>query len=655
MSPDPPALTAGHGRVVMLQTGFGQGRRFLAAWQAWRDLRSAGNDLQRSDRFVFIVIEPQPPSHAELTAAHRASPWPQLAEVLLAAWPPLTPNLHRLSFEGGRVQLLLLVAEVQPGAAELVARVDRFWIDGALPGPAPGPTQEPVLRLCKTLGRLAAPDAMLSASNAGPAWRTGLTSAGFSVHAPLPGDGPQPTLHARFAPSFTPRRAPVHNAAPRSPNRCALIIGGGLAGCAAAWALAEQGWHSRVLERRAQIASEGSGNPAGLFHGIVNAQDGLHARFNRAAALEAQRAVRLAIGRHGAQGSVSGLLRLESTLDLRAMRVTLAQLGLPPDYVLALDAAAASARAGIALVQPAWHYPGGGWVDPGGLARSFLERAAEHSAQHAADPVADLGADRAADRTALCTGIEVHTLQRTASGWRLLDIRGAFIDEAEVVVLANAGDAMRLLADVGPARALRMPLVPTAPLVPLVPMLRTRGQISMLAAAALPLPTKLPITGAGYLLPELQGQVIFGATSQAGDADASVRAADHALNLVQLQRLTGWTLDIDPQSLAGRTAWRWATADRLPVIGAVPDLQRVAAEPADRAPRLDQPRFVPRLPGLFMFTGLGSRGITWCALGAQVLASLIAGAPAPVEASLLDAIDPARFTVRRARRRAGGR
>ena len=625
MSPDPPALTAGHGRVVMLQTGFGEGRRFLAAWQAWRDLRSAGTDLQRSDRLVFVVIEPQPPSHPELTAAHRASPWPQLAEVLLAAWPPLTPNLHRLSFEGGRVQLLLLVAELQPGAAELVARVDRFWIDGALPGPAPGPTpgptQEPVLRLCKTLGRLAAPDAMLSASNAGPAWRTGLTSAGFSVPAPLPGDGPQTTLHATFAPSFTTRRAPVRNAAPRSPNRRALIIGGGLAGCAAAWALAEQGWHSRVLERRAQIASEGSGNPAGLFHGIVNAQDGLHARFNRAAALEAQRAVRLAIERHGAQGSVGGLLRLESTLDLHAMRVTLARLALPPDYVQALDATAASARAGIALAQPAWYYPGGGWVDPGGLARSFIERAAGH--------------------VALRTGAEVHVLERSAGGWRLLDAHGDLIDAAEVVVLANAGDAMRLLADAGP---------PMVPMVPMVPMTRSRGQISTLAASALPFASKLPITGAGYLLPESQGQVIFGATSQADDDDASVRESDHRLNLAQLQRLTGWSFDIDPQQLGGRTAWRWVTADRLPVVGAVPDLHALASVRSRGAPRLDQPRFVPRLPGLFMFTGLGSRGITWCALGAQVLAASVAGAPVPLEARLLDAIDPARFGVRRARR-----
>ena len=47
---------------------------------------------------------------------------------------------------------------------------------------------------------------------------------------------------------------------------------------------------------------------------------------------------------------------------------------------------------------------------------------------------------------------------------------------------------------------------------------------------------------------------------------------------------------------------------------------------------------------------LGSRGISWAALGAQVLAAQISGAPVPLESSLVDALDPARFALRAARR-----
>jgi tRNA 5-methylaminomethyl-2-thiouridine biosynthesis bifunctional protein len=87
--------------------------------------------------------------------------------------------------------------------------------------------------------------------------------------------------------------------------------------------------------------------------------------------------------------------------------------------------------------------------------------------------------------------------------------------------------------------------------------------------------------------------------------------------------------------------------DRLPLVGAVPDPDALLLPGV----RLDQPRFVPRARGLFVFTALASRGITWASLGAQALASLITGTPCPLEASLLDAVDPARFASREARRR----
>jgi tRNA 5-methylaminomethyl-2-thiouridine biosynthesis bifunctional protein len=295
------------------------------------------------------------------------------------------------------------------------------------------------------------------------------------------------------------------------------------------------------------------------------------------------------------------------------MLAMLHALGLPADYVQALTTEQAHAKSGIAMNRPAWFYPGGGWVHPAGLARAWLECAA---------PLVELRCST-----------DARSLQRTDTGWRLQGVDGATLANAPTVVLANAnaGAALALLG---------MPYWPIDPV---------RGQISLWPASALALP-RVPIAGAGYLLPELAGGLaMFGATSQRFDDDASVREDDHRANLAQLARLIGHPIDIDVATAAmqGRTAWRWSAVDRLPVIGAVPDAALDARSPAQR---LDQPRFVPRLPGLFVFTALGSRGIAWSALGAQVLASLISGAPAPLEASLIDAIDPARFVSRRVRR-----
>jgi tRNA 5-methylaminomethyl-2-thiouridine biosynthesis bifunctional protein len=207
------------------------------------------------------------------------------------------------------------------------------------------------------------------------------------------------------------------------------------------------------------------------------------------------------------------------------------------------------------------------------------------------------------------------------------DADGRCVAHACVVVLANAGDALRLL---GPD---------TWPIEPV------RGQLSIGDSSLVGTLPRIPVAGAGYLLPEITGRAVFGATAQPGEFDMALRDEDHSHNLGQLRRLTGRETESTVAALEGRVGIRWSTDDRLPIIGAVPDL-----EAAKTASRLDQPRFVPRLPGAFAFTALGSRGITWCALGAQVLASSITGAPSPLEASLLDVIDAGRFVSRRARR-----
>jgi len=590
-----PASWQGRERFVVLETGFGLGNNFLATWQAWRD------DAQCCDRLVFISIERNPLRREDLRAAHQGSPLAELAGQLVDAWPPLTHNLHHLGFERGRVQLLLALGDVQDWLPELRTSVDAFYLDGFAPARNPAMWDR---RVCRALGRLAAPAATLATWSAASALRADLTSAGFEVRLGAGTGGKRDITLATYAPRFD-----AHPVVPprlsEPAQRRALIVGAGLAGCAAAWALAEQGWESRLLERHERIAAEASGNPAGLFHGIVNADDGVHARFNRAASFAAATAVAAAIG-HGAAGSKAGLLRLEHDSSVAAMRSTLASLGLPPDYVQALDAQAAATLCGLSVPSPAWFYPAAGWVDPGALARSFIERAG--------------GA------ATVRYGADVCAVRHIDDRWEALDGAGRVIDSAPVLVLANAAAATRLL--------------PTLEL----PLDIVRGQLSWmpesLAAAAT---TRVPIAGAGYLLPPSNGRVVFGATSATGDADPSVRDEDHRFNLAQLERLTGQPYRVDTTQLGGRTAWRCVTPDRLPVVGAVPllDPQVRAA-----ASRMDQVRNVAREPGLFVFTALGSRGITWSALCAEVLAGAISGAAMPLEASLLDAIDPARFAVR---------
>ena len=551
-----------------------------------------------------------------------------------ADWPPATPGFHRIERAGGRIQWLFAHGDGEHALRELVANVDAFiLVDGR------GAAHRPSLfarrpGAIKGLARLAAPDASLVSEADDAVRAAGLRAAGFVIrsssergHDCERGAGPDPVsmlsaaapLRADFKPARLVRRPAGRPPRGDPGERRAVIIGAGLAGCATAWALAQHGWTSTLLERRSRVAAEASGNPAGLFHGIVNGVDGPHARFNRAAALEARAAVAVAMRDHGVRGAHDGLIQLvDPGAEPDSMRALLARLKLPADFVAALDAREASAAAGIPLTRPAWLHAQGGWVDPAGLCRSYLERAGAAVRVRFDQPVA--------------------SLRRDADGWTLLDRDGRRLESTAVVVLANAGAAFEWIGAAA------------------WPVESVRGQLSVWRpphADGLCVPLR-PIAGAGYVVPARDAGVIFGATAFANDDDASVRDSDHRLNLAQLESLSVVYAGVGAagtELLEGRTAWRCVARDRLPVIGAVP-----ASPPSDTGDRRsgareDQPRRVAREPGLFVLSGLGSRGISWSALGAQVLAALITGAPSPIEASLLDAVDPARFQVRDERRR----
>jgi tRNA 5-methylaminomethyl-2-thiouridine biosynthesis bifunctional protein len=89
--------------------------------------------------------------------------------------------------------------------------------------------------------------------------------------------------------------------------------------------------------------------------------------------------------------------------------------------------------------------------------------------------------------------------------------------------------------------------------------------------------------------------------------------------------------------------FRAATPDRLPLVGALPDMHAPL-------PRGIQLRDMPRHPKLYGLLGLGSRGLVWATLAAEALASQLHGDPLPLEGDLMDAMDPARFRLRQHRR-----
>lgn len=590
-----PRRWAGRARFVVLETGFGLGHNFLTTWAAWR------RDPQRCDRLVYVAIEKHPVAAADLQRVHASSPWPELVREWLAAWPPATPDLHTIDLAGGRLMLRLAFGDIAYWLPQLMLQADAIYLDGFAPARNPAMWTAEVLQ---RLRHLAARDATAATWSVARPVRDGLARAGFAVDRVTGFDTKREMLVARFAPSFSLRRPP--GLCFGDGARAVAVVGAGLAGAACAEALVRHGLSVQVFEQAPRAASAASGNPAGLLHGVVHAQDGPHARWHRAAFLRAAARLAPRIAAGAVRGELQGLLRLETAASWTSMCERIARQALPAAYVQALDAPVAAQRARCPLAASGWWYAQGGWVDP----RTVVNDALTGLAQ------------------ALHTHARVAALERETNGrWRLRGVDGRPLVTVDAVVLANAHDAVRLAGvGLGAWRSIR-------------------GQVTLLAAAAhVPRPA-CPIAGEGYAIALPEGELLCGATRDTDDRDGAVRDDDHRRNLDTLAALCGRRIDLHETVLAGRVGWRFETADRLPLVGALP------LPDAPCAPRDDQPRFVPRQPGLHILAGLGSRGLAQSALGAEIVAAWISGAPMPVGRDLLDAVDVARIAARAARAR----
>ena len=177
-------------RQDVVGIGFGLGNNFLATWQAWRDTPEPKRNLE------FISLEKHPLRLGDLQQVHAHSPLQSLATQLHAQWPPLTPQMHSLHFEGGRVRLLLGLGDALEWLDKLEAKVDAFYLDGFAPSKNPQLWQPPVFQ---ALARLARAGATVATWSAARALREGLQAAGFEVQlAPGQGDKRHITI-ARYA------------------------------------------------------------------------------------------------------------------------------------------------------------------------------------------------------------------------------------------------------------------------------------------------------------------------------------------------------------------------------------------------------------------------------------------------------------------------
>ena len=358
-----------------------------------------------------------------------------------------------------------------------------------------------------------------------------------------------------------------------------IVIGGGLAGASVAASLARRGWQVTVLDADAKPAAGASGLPVGLIAPHFSPEDNLLSRLSRCGVRATFQQVR-ALLPEGDEWQANGVLEHRIGEALAPME--------SPEALKPWNRQATPSELQACLLDPStmalWHEQGG-WIKPGALVKAWL---------------AQPGVTWRGNVKAL-------RVERVGEGWAVIDSQGREVGRAGLVIVAAAHASAALLG------------------VPL-PLQPVRGQVSWAAEAGETLPP-FAINGNGHFIPHVPtslGTAWFcGSTFDRDQVDRAPREEDHRANQARLQALLpAVARQLVPafaeDSLQVWTGVRCASADRRPLLGEIE-------------------------PGLWVSTAMGSRGLTFAALCAELLAARVHGEPLPLEQRLARALDVSRL------------
>lgn len=394
--------------------------------------------------------------------------------------------------------------------------------------------------------------------------------------------------------------------------KTAIVIGGGIAGCSTAYALAQRGIKVTLLERHAEIASEASGNPIGMLYPRLSGDDAA-SEFTLAGFFHSL-ALFKSLDLDPENFNYCGLLQLGFNAR-ELLRITkVARQNHPAHILKYVTQLEASSLAGTAISHEALYFPNAGWVKP----QQLCKRLSQHK------------------NISLKTSTNAINILKNNDIFEI-NISDLLSLTADIVIIANANDAQKF----SQTTHLKTQAV--------------RGQVSLLSATDVSQKLKMIVCSDGYISPAVNRQHCLGATFSTEERDLdltklkdmsklSLNEADHASNLKTLKIISEpLHHSLHNNITGGRVSFRCTTSDYLPLVGELLNTATLKSTP----PRpTAQTASLPWIKGLYMNVAHGSKGFTSAPLCAELLACLICNETLPIASELAGLLNPNRFLLR---------
>ncbi len=588
---------------IIAETGFGTGLNFFSTAALW--LKTA---VPRA-RLHYFSVENTPLNKADFQKA--LANWPELAGLLLEFlphYPPAVPGFHHLPLFNRRVFLTLMFGEVEDMLQQMRATVDAWYLDGFSPAKNPRMWTKDVF---EHIARHSKPGTTFSTFTAASPVRRALTSAGFEVEKVAGYGRKREMLRGVLKTSrrSKPGRPPWFEYASRKYNhKHAIVVGAGLAGITTAWALAKRGWQIDLFDQQSAIAQAGSGNALGILMPRISLGENAVSEFYAAAYLKAIRECNTLQKKYAdLLWKQDGVLQIATSERIKKQ---MGKLNCSNDFARVLSAAQTNDMSGLTINKDAFYFPLGGILSPQNLCKYLMN---------------DAGGNI---QTQFNTTI--HRLAQKGGRWVLFDRDENVIARSETVILTNAVHVLKFEQ------------------TQWLKLSAARGQTTMAAATPKSQKIRRAICFEGYILPEINGEHLIGASFLRDDQDTAIREAEHYQNIDQLKHLFPDNFDFETKNLKGHAALRATTPDRMPLAGPVADLDFFKTHYHDLHHGKAKENYpnARDLQGLYVNTGHGARGLCSSFLCAELIAAQICDELLPVSEAVQQALHPSRFLIR---------